>query len=221
MTNPFRLHPLVHTVTLIALLAAGPVHAALEDDFEDLDLVGWNEGNTGCCGSTGVSFRNGSQQAYVYRHYESTGWLSQDVTYRATDWLSFDMQALVIGPGGAGVQISFLDKFNGTLGRLGFYNVPDPLTLGAHEHWVDGAQHAYAFTMAEAAAGAGLAPDSPVTKVSLRFQSWATGRYGEQYNSTVYFDDVFARPVPEPSSVVLMAAGLGLVGLRQYRRRPA
>jgi len=219
-------------MTLFASVLVSPTWAAIiNDDFEDGNLDGWTSSSSGGTATFDVVLRNGSLRAHL-RHVSNTATrdhsaLSRTVDYTATDWVSFDMEALAfLGQDGArrvdglaGVEVSFLDAWNVPLGWAGLFNVTSTSLLGANDSAIGDTQQHFSATMAQYAALAGLGESAPIAKMSISFLAdgdYSPGSMGVptlRSGGDVWFDNFSV--VPEPASLLLLALG----GLAVHRRR--
>jgi hypothetical protein len=208
----------------IGCLAALPAKAAYFD-FEDGTLQGWLTSTTGGSGSTTAELHNGSMMAYVLHTGAGTHYLSHDFTYVATDRLAFDMHAVSVPSGrgdaaASGVTVSFLNAVNVSVGSVGLYNTTNPGGLGAHSFAVDNLPHNYDNPMSTWADLAGIAPATPISKISVSFVSSAnTSFFGDVSVAKVWADNILVGVVPEPSERVLLLAGLGVLALVVAKRQ--
>ena len=224
------------TICTLGLLMLEPsAHAAtlFFDDFEDMNLDGWTQSNSGGTATFEVVERNGSNRAHV-RHVSNTSTgdqssLSSTFDYTATDVVSFEMEALAflgqfggrIRHGLAGVEVSFLNNFNVPLGSAGLFNVTSESLLGPNDFPILSTQQSYSATMAEFAELAGLDDADPIAKMSLSFLARGSFSFGGNIQPNVrsggdvWFDNVGV--VPLPAAVYLF--GSGLLGLIAVARR--
>jgi len=223
-------------VVMVSICLGGPssvAQAALIDDFEDMNLDGWAQSNSGGTATFNVVDKNGSYRAHV-GHVSNTNSgdqssLSITVPYTATDRVSFDMEAQAflgeytyrIRHGLAGVRVRFLNTFNVELGAAGLVNVTSSSMLGANDQAIDSTQQNFSATMAEWAALAGLDASDPIAKMSCSFlasgsYSWGGNIYPDvRSGGNVWFDNFSV--VPEPATLGLLSIG----GLALLRRRAA
>jgi len=215
------------------------IHAATVffDGFEDNNLDGWAQSNTGGAGTFDVVQRNASSRAHI-GHSSATNTgdsssLSMTFDFTATDVVSFDMEAVAflsqfggrIRHGLAGVEVTFLNTFNVSLGSAGLFNVTSDALLGANDFSILNTQQNYNATMAEFADLAGLVDTSSIAKMSISFLaegSFSSGG-GVQPNvrsgGNVWFDNFSVSPVPVPAAVWLFASGLlGLMGVARRNK---
>ncbi len=218
------------------MVAASSVHAAtvFSDDFEDGDYTGWLLTSIGNgLSSAGVETNNGSLMAVV-RKTGVTRWsLSRAFSYSSDQSVAFTMQAIAnsrtltggsILHAASGVEISFLDGLNSTLGSVtiasstntGFLN-PDSL--------VGTTQLDYDVSMSVLTTLAGLGAADPIANYVLSFFASADtfGNVGGVANSssTVWFDNVTVssvNPVPIPAAALLFASALGVFGYLGKRK---
>jgi len=225
-------------VSIVSSLAFTPLaHAATVffDNFEDMNLGGWTQSNSGGVATFDVVERNSSNRAHI-SHVSSTNTgdqsaLSMTFDYAATDVVSFEMEALAflgqyggrIRHGLAGVEVSFLNTFNIPLGSAGLFNVTSSSLLGSNDYSILSTQQSYSATMAEFAGLAGLNDIDPIAKMSVSFLargSFSSGG-GVQPNvrsgGNVWFDDFSVTAVPVPPAIWLF--GSGILGLGAILRR--
>ena len=224
---------------LSALSFAYPASAmTINDDFEDMNLNGWTQSNTGGVATFEVVNKNSSNRAHVH-HVSNTDTgdqssLSMTVDYTATDLVSFDMEALAfLGNFGsrtthglAGVQVSFLNTFNVPLGSAGLFNVTSASLLGTNEFSIGNTQQSFSSTMAEFAALAGLGDTDPIAKMSISFLARGFFSFGGNIQPNVrsggdvWFDN-FSVVVPEPGTFALLSSGLWAMAFTTRRRTKA
>jgi hypothetical protein len=228
-------------VSILILLKSTPLASAATaffDDFEDMNLDGWTQSNSGGAATFNIVERNSSNRAHV-GHVSNTSTgdqssLSMTFNYTATDIVSFEMEALAflsqyggrIRHGLAGVEMSFLNNFNVSLGSAGLFNVTSTSLLGPNDFSILSTQQSYSATMAEFAGLAGLDETDPISKMSLSFlaQGYFSSGGGIYPNvrsgGDVWFDNFSVTPVPVPAAGWLLASGLlGLLGI--VRRKKA
>ena len=227
-------------VFILSSLALAPsTHAAtvFSDDFEDMNLDGWSQSNSGGTATFEVVERNGSNRAHV-RHVSNTSTgdqssLSMTFEYTATDVVSFEMEALAflgqfggrIRHGLAGVEVSFLNTFNVPLGSAGLFNVTSDSLLGPNDSSILSTQQSYSATMAEFAGLAGLDDTDPIAKMSLSFLARGSFSFGGNIQPNVrsggdvWFDNVSVSAVPIPAAAWLFGSGLlGMIGMARRKK---
>ncbi len=227
------------TIILGLLIFTTNIHAATVflDDFEDLSLNGWAQGNTGGSATFDVVERNSSNRAHV-GHISGTNTgdessLSMTFDYSDTDIVSFDMEANAflsqyggrIRHGLAGVEVTFLNTFNISLGSAGLFNVTSGALLGANDFSILNTQQNYSASMAEFAGLAGLTDTNTIAKMNISFLaqgSFSSGG-GVQPNvrsgGNVWFDNFSVSPVPVPAALWLFTFGLlGLMGIARRNK---
>ncbi len=207
------------------------------DDFEDTNLNGWLQSNTGGAGTFNVVNKNSSNRAHV-GHVSATNTgdqssLSMTFSYTASNVVSFEMEAIAflsqyggrIRHGLAGVEVSFLNTFNVPLGSAGLFNVTSGSLLGPDDSAILSTQQSYSATMADFAGLAGLGNTDPITKMSVSFL--ARGSFSSGGNiqpnvrsgGNVWFDNFSVTTVPVPASAWLFASGLiGLTGMARKKK---
>ena len=221
---------------MLFILAGIEANAGLSfhDDFEDGTLDAWAQSNSGGAATFNVVEKNESYRAHV-RHVSNTttgdqSSLSITVDYTATDWVSFDMEALAfLGQytyrtkhGLAGVQVSFLNTFNVPLGKAGLNNVTSSSLLGTNDLAIGNTQQHFAATMAEYAALAGLGDSDPIAKMGFSFLAYGSFSSGGNIypnvrsGGDVWFDNFSVGTVPEPATLCVL--GLGSLTLLKKRR---
>ncbi len=208
------------------------------DGFEDMNLDGWNQSNSGGSALFEIVERNGSNRAHL-RHVSNTSTgdrssLSMTFDYTATDLVSFEMEALAflgqyggrIRHGLAGVEVSFLNTFNVPLGSAGLYNVTSDSLLGPNDHSILNTQQSFSSTMAEFAELAGLGGTDPIAGMSLSFLAQGSFSFGGNIypnvrsGGDVWVDNVDIESVPVPASLWLFVSGIvGLGALSRRKRR--
>ncbi len=225
---------------LSSLVFIPSVHAATVflDDFEDLNLNGWTQSNSGGSATFEVVERNSSNRAHV-RHVSNTSTgdqssLSMTFEYTAINVVSFEMEALAflgqyggrIRHGLAGVEVSLLNTFNVPLGSAGLFNVTSDSLLGPNDFSILSTQQSYSATMAEFAGLAGLDETDPIAKISLSFLAQGSYSFGGNIypnvrsGGDVWFDNFsVAAPVPVPAAAWLFGSGLlGLIGFSKRKK---
>ncbi len=223
--------------SLLAFIPSAHAATTFFDDFEDMNLDGWTQSNSGGSATFDVVERNSSNRAHV-RHVSNTSSgdqssLSMTFEYTATDVVSFEMEALAflgqyggrIRHGLAGVEVSFLNNFNIPLGSAGLFNVTSSSLLGPNDSSILSTQQSYSAKMAEFAGLAGLDETDPISKMSLSFlargsYSWGGNIYPNvRSGGDVWFDNFSVAPVPVPAAAWLFASGLlGLVGIARRKK---
>jgi hypothetical protein len=178
------------------------------DDFEDMDLAGWAQSNSGGSGTFDVVEKNGSNRAHV-GHVSNTSSgdgssLSITFDYTASDIVSFEMEALAflgqyggrIRHGLAGVEVSFLNVFNVPLGSAGLFNVTSTSLLGPNDYSISNTQQSHSASMQQFADLAGLGHSDPIAKMSLSFVAEGSYSWGGNVQpnvrsgGNVWFDNV-------------------------------
>ncbi len=228
-------------VALGLLISVQSTHAAsmLFDDFEDTNLDGWAQANTGGSGLFEVVERNASNRAHI-RHVSGTttgdqSSLTQTFTYTTNDIVSFDMEALAFlssasgrtRHGLAGVQVSFLNNFNVPLGSAGLFNVTSGSLLGPSDSSILSTQQSFSASMEDWAGLAGLDNSDPVAKMSLSFLARGSYSFGGNIypnvrsGGDVWFDNVSVSQVPLPAAAWLFASAFGVFGYLGKRRASA
>lgn len=226
------------TMGFLVFGVVGAVNAAIVffDDFEDRNLVGWSQSNSGGSGTFDVVGRNHSNRAHV-GHVSNTSSgdgssLSMTFDYTASNIISFEMEALAfLGQytyrtrhGLAGVEVSFLNVFNVPLGSAGLYNVTSTSLLGPNDSYIGSTQQNYSVRMQQFAELAGLNDSDPIAKMSLSFvaegsYSWGGNIYPNvRSGGNVWFDNVLVTSVPVPAAGWLLGSGLLCIGTVRMRR---
>jgi hypothetical protein len=219
---------LVRFVAALFISVAAP-HATASC-YSSLGPPDWTFATTGVNGSSGIELHNGNQMAWVYHagghgsNYGSSttsSSLSCTLDYSASQTLAFDMHPVAVFLGahaGAGVRIDLLNVFNVSLGSAGLYHYTNPALLGPNEFLVSNTQQHFEAPMSDFATLAGVNPATPA-KLSLTFLGWSNFSGGgniypnDTGTATVHFN---VGVVPEPTSMILMSLGLGL--LSWFRR---
>ena len=222
---------------LITVSPGASAALVFSDGFEDTNLDGWAQGNTGGAATFDVVARNGSNRAHV-GHVSNTNTgdqssLSMTFDYTATDVVSFEMEAVAflsqfggrIRHGLAGVEVSFLNTFNVPLGSAGLFNVTSASLLGPNDFSILSTQQSYSSTMAEFAGLAGLGNTDPIAKMSLSFLARGSFSFGGNIQPNVrsggdvWFDNVSVSTVPVPAAAWLFGSGLlGMTGVARRKK---